>query len=93
MKYHHIMKNPKYFQLYATSYSKELGRIDQGMPGKAEDTNAIYFIDKADIPAELWKDVTYVCIVVAYRPEKPIHTEPDSLSEATSLPTPATAAP
>ena len=70
MEYRHIVKNPKYFQLYATSYSKELGRLAQGMPGKAEVTNTIYFINKANIPSERWKDVTYGCVVVAYLPEK-----------------------
>ena len=71
MKYRHITKNPRYCQLYATSYSKELGRLTQGMPGKAEGTNTIYFIDKSDIPAEQRKDVTYGRVVVAYRPKKP----------------------
>ena len=70
MEYRHIMKNPKYRQIYATSYSKELGRLAQGIPGKAEGTNTIYFIDKANVPAERWKDVTYGHVVVAYHPEK-----------------------
>ena len=70
MEYRHIVKNPKYRQLYVISYSKELGRLAQGTPGKAEGTNTIYFIDKADIPVERWKDVTYGRVVVAYRPEK-----------------------
>ena len=70
MEYRHIMKNPKYRKLYTTSYIKELGRIAQGMPGKAEGTNTIYFIDKADIQAEQWKYVMYVRVVLAYRPEK-----------------------
>ena len=52
MEYRHIMKNPKYRQLYATSCNKELGRLAQGMPGKAEGTNAIYFIYKSYIPDE-----------------------------------------
>ena len=52
MEYRHIMKNSKYLHLYATSYRKELGRLAQGMPGKAEGTNTIFFIDKADVPAE-----------------------------------------
>ena len=52
MDYRHIMKSPKYCQLYATSYIKELRRLAQGIPVKAERTNTIYFIDKADIPAE-----------------------------------------
>ena len=65
MKYHHIMKNTKYRQLYATSYSKNLGRLAQGMPGKVEGTNTIYFEEKVDVPAERWKDVTYGRVVVA----------------------------
>ena len=67
-EYRHIMKNCKYCQLYTTSYSKELGRLAQGMRGKAEGTKTIYFIDKAGIPAERWKEVTYSHVVVAYRP-------------------------
>ena len=70
MEYRHIMKNPKYHQLYTTSYIKELGRLAQGIPGKAEGTNTIYFIEKADISAERKKDVTYGRVVVAYRPEE-----------------------
>ena len=41
------------------------------MPGKVEGTNTIYFIDKSNVPAERWKDVTYGRVVVAYLPEKP----------------------
>ena len=70
MEYRHIMENPKYRQLYTTSYRKELGHLAQGIPGQAEGTNTIYFIDKANIPVERWKDVTYGRVVVAYRPEK-----------------------
>ena len=33
-------------------------------------TNIILFISKEDLPAARWKDVTYGCIVVNYRPEK-----------------------
>ena len=40
------------------------------MPVKSEGTNTIFFIDKANVPAERWKDVTYGRVVVAYRPEK-----------------------
>ena len=70
MEYRHITKNPKYRQLYATSYSKELGHLSQGIPEKAEGTNTIYSTEKANIPAERWKDVTYGRVVVAYRPKK-----------------------
>ena len=70
MEYRHIMKIPKYRQLYATSYRKELGCLAQVIPGKLEGINTIYFIEKSDIPAEQWKDVTYGRVVVAYRLEK-----------------------
>ena len=70
MEYRRVMKNPKYRELYAQSYSKELGRLAQGIPGKVEGTNTIFFIDRADVPAERWKDVTYGRVVVNYRPEK-----------------------
>ena len=39
------------------------------MPGRVKGTNTIFFVDKADIPEDLWKDVTYGCIAVSYRPE------------------------
>jgi hypothetical protein len=70
MEYRHLMKNPKYRQLYGKSYAKELGRLAQGMPGQVEGTNTIFFIDKSDIPVARWRDVTYGRIVVNYRPEK-----------------------
>ena len=72
MEYLHLMKNPKYRQLYGKSYAKELGYLAQGMPGKVEDTNNIFFINKSDIPINFWKDITYAYgrVVVNYHPEK-----------------------
>ena len=32
-------------------------------------TDTIFFVDKSDIQADLWKDVTHGSIVVSYRPE------------------------
>ena len=70
MEYRQIMKSPKYRNLYNKSYSKEVGRLAQGIPDVVKITNTIFFIDRADVPAEIWKDVTYVRVVVDYRPEK-----------------------
>ena len=53
-----------------TDYSKELGIFAQGMPGKLEGTNTIFFIDKSDVLAERCKEITYGHVVVAYSPEK-----------------------
>ena len=70
MEYRQVIKFPKYWKLYAKSYTKELGRLAQGIPGVVDGTNTIFFIAKADVPAERWKDATYVRVVVNYRPEK-----------------------
>ena len=72
MEYRHLMKSPKYRQLYGKSYAKESGRLAQGMTDQVEGTNTIFFIDKADIPTARWRDVTYGRVVVNYRPEKVI---------------------
>ena len=40
------------------------------MIGQVKGTFRILFIDKANIPEDLWKYVTYGPIVVSYRPEK-----------------------
>ena len=70
MEYRHLMANPKYKETWQKAYGKELGRLAQGMPGRVEGTNTIYFINKNEIPQDRWKDVTYGRIVTAYRPEK-----------------------
>ena len=70
MEYWQVMKCPKYQKLYAKSYSKELGRIAQGIPVVVNSTNTIFFINKTTVPAEQWKDATYVRVVMNYRPEK-----------------------
>ena len=70
MEYCRSMKNPKYLPLYRNSYTKELGRLAQGMPGLADGTDTIFFIPKKDVPVDRWRDVTYGRIVVNYRTEK-----------------------
>ena len=70
MEYIKLMKNPKYRPLYQNSYFKEIRRLAQGMPGLVEGTNTMFFIDKTDVPANRWRDVTYGQIVVDYRADK-----------------------
>ena len=67
MEYRHLIKIPKYCQLYGTSYRKELGWISQVMTGLFEGTDTIFFIDKANVPTSCSSNVTYVFIVVNYR--------------------------
>ena len=65
-----LMKNPKYRPLYRNLYSKELGRLAQGMLGLSEGINTMFFIPKKEVPADQWRGVTYGRIVVNYRPDK-----------------------
>ncbi len=70
MEYRHIMKSPKYRNLYKNSYRKELGRLAKGIPDVVKGTNTIFFINRADVPSKRWKDVTYGRVIFNYRPEK-----------------------
>ena len=70
MEYRHVMKCSNYQNLYTKYYCKDLGQFDQGIPGLVNSTNAIFFIDKTDIPTERWKDATYDHVVVNYHAEK-----------------------
>ena len=70
MKCRHLMKSPNYCQLYGTSYGNELEWISQGISGLVKGTDTIFFIKKAYVPTTRCRDVTYVRIVVNYRPDK-----------------------
>ena len=70
MEYRAIMSNPKYRTMYAQLYAKELGRLAQGIPGMVTGTNTVFFINKSEVPAARWRDITYGPVVVNYRPEK-----------------------
>ena len=68
MEYRHLIRNPKYREIWGQAYGNELGGLAQGMEGRVKGTNAILFISKEDLPASRCKDVTYGRIVVNYRP-------------------------
>ena len=40
------------------------------MPGRVKGTDTIFFINKKDVPAHRWRDITYGRIVVSFRPTK-----------------------
>ena len=54
----HIMKNPKCRELWGKLYGNKLGCLAQGIPGRVEGTDTIFFIDKQYIPTARWLDVT-----------------------------------
>lgn len=56
--------------LWEAANAEEIGRLAQGY-GDVAGTNTIFFISKDKIPKN--KRPTYLRVVMAYRPEKPIH--------------------
>ena len=70
MEYRHLLKNPKYREVWSKAFGKEIGRLAQGQKGVVEGTNALFFIKYEDIPMDRKKDVTYARICANYRPEK-----------------------
>ncbi len=65
-----LLVNPKYKKLWRKSYTTELGRLAQGIPGVSKGTDTIVFIACNEIPFAWLKDVTYGRICVNYRPKK-----------------------
>ena len=57
LEYRHFITRPKYKEVWDESYEKEVGRLAQGIPGKVDGTNTIFFIHKHQVPADQRKDV------------------------------------
>jgi hypothetical protein len=70
LKYRHLIANPKTRATWTHSYGNKLGRLAQGMPGRAKGTNTIFFIPRHMVPKERTRDVTYGLITCLIRPEK-----------------------
>jgi hypothetical protein len=66
----HLLINPKYKELWGKSYTKELARLAQGIPGLSKGTNTIIFIKHDEIPANCRCDTTYAHVCVNYHPTK-----------------------
>ena len=48
----HLLVNPKYKDVWGKSYTTELGRLAQGIPGVSKGTNTIMFITRNKIPMD-----------------------------------------
>ena len=57
LEYRHLIKRPKYKDECGYSFGNEIGRLAQGMPGRNNGTNTIFFVDKCEVPADRWPDV------------------------------------
>jgi len=70
LKYRHLIKRPKYKDEWKYSSGNEIGRLTQGMPGRRKGTDTICFVDRSEVPADRWKDVTYGKMFCNVRPQK-----------------------
>ena len=70
MQYLHLIRNPKYWEVWQHAYGDELGRLAQGIHGRVQGTNTLFFIHKWDLSPDRCKDVMYGSICKNYRPEK-----------------------
>ncbi len=59
LEYWHLIANPKTRATWTHSYGNKIGRLAQGMPGRAKGTNSIFFIPQHMVSKERAPDVTY----------------------------------
>ncbi len=71
LKYRHLLKHPKYKDVWSQSFGKEIQQL-------ATVTETIAFVTKQQIPRDWRRDITYGRIVCAYRSKKKTHTAPVS---------------
>ena len=70
-EYRHLIKDPKYKDVWEDSMCDELGRLAQGRATTGlKGTDTLHFIPFEKIPQERRQDITYPRIVVDYRPQK-----------------------
>ncbi len=70
LKYRQLITHPKYKDVWFHSSANEFGRLAQGVGGRIQGTNTIYFIHKHQVPADRWKDITYAKFVCELKPNK-----------------------
>ena len=76
MDYCHLRISSLYRDVWGKSFGNEFGRLAQGMPGRVDGTNTLFFIDEEKIPRDRIKDVTYrrvICDVREGKMEKTAH--------------------
>ena len=56
------MKRPEHQEIWGNGFGNEVGRLAQGMKGRVEGTNTLFFIHKHQIPRDRHKDTTYARI-------------------------------
>ena len=70
LEYQQLLQHPKFKEVWNRSAADEFGRLAQGIGGQIKGTDTIQFIHKHEVPAERFKDVTYIKFVCNIRTEK-----------------------
>ena len=70
LEYRHLIQREKFRKVWTNAFTKELGCLTQGIDGKVEGTDTMFFLPYEDIPKDRCTNVTYGKIVVDYRPQK-----------------------
>ena len=70
LEYRHLIKDPRYKEIWGQAFADEIGRLAQGRKGGVEGTNTLFFINKHEVPPDRRGDVTYDRICCNVRPEK-----------------------
>ncbi len=67
LEYCQLLRDPKHEAIWSKA---EFGRLAQGVGGRIDGTNTIFFIHKHEIPQDRLKDVTYIKFVLLIQTEK-----------------------
>jgi hypothetical protein len=70
MKYRQLITHPKYREVWMHFSANEFGQLAQGVGGRIQGTNTIFFIYKHQVPADRWRDITYAKFVCELKPNK-----------------------
>jgi hypothetical protein len=60
LKYRKLMCHPKFKDIWNTSTANEFRHLAQCIGRRVKGTDTIWFIHKAEVPADRWKDITYI---------------------------------
>ncbi len=63
LEYRQLLRDPKHKAIWSKAGANEFGWLAQGVGGRIDGTNTIFFVHKHEIPQDRLKDVTYIKFV------------------------------
>ena len=60
LEYCQLLRDPKHKEIWTKAGANKFGSLAQGVGGRIDGTNTIYFVHKHEIPQDRLKDVTYI---------------------------------